>query len=112
MKFRQIELIVCLKITLDRSYVIASITVTKVGVLSIGKLFGTVNLIIGLAVGIVATVAGIIAYFAADNYGFFEGLLGSIGIALAALVLYPLVMFASDGSMVCSLRSSSTSLLV
>ena len=68
----------------------ASITVTKVGVLSIGKLFGTVNLIIGLAVGIVATVAGIIAYFAADNYGFFEGLLGSIGIALAGLVLYPL----------------------
>lgn len=72
----------------------ASITVTKVGVLSIGKLFGTVNLIIGLAVGIVATVAGLVAYFAADNYGFFEGLLGSISIALAALVLYPLVMFA------------------
>ncbi|OJU88239.1 hypothetical protein BGO17_04695 [Candidatus Saccharibacteria bacterium 49-20] len=72
----------------------ASITVTKVAVLSIGKLFGTVNLIIALAVGIIATVAGLVAYFTAGDYGFFEGLLGAIGISLAALLLYPLVMFA------------------
>lgn len=74
----------------------ASITVTKVAVLSIGKLFGTVNLIIALAVGIIATVAGLVAYFTAGGYRFFEGLLGAIGIgiSLAALLLYPLVMFA------------------
>lgn len=69
-------------------------TVTKVGVLSIGKLFGTVNLIVGLAVGIIAAVAGNVAYFGAGEYTFFEGLLGSLAIVLSAIVLYPLVMFA------------------
>ncbi|MCD8561845.1 hypothetical protein LRY29_02170 [Candidatus Saccharibacteria bacterium] len=71
-----------------------NITVTKVGVLSIGKLIGTVNLIIGLAVGIVAAIAGVVTYLAADSYGFFEGLLGSLAIVLSAVFLYPLVMFA------------------
>ena len=72
----------------------ATITVTKVGVLSIGKLFGTVNLIVGLAVGIIAAVAGSVAYFSADSYEFFEGLLGALAIILSAVILYPLVMFA------------------
>lgn len=72
----------------------ASITVTKVGVLSIGKLFGTVNLIVGLAIGFIGAVAGTVAYFSAGSYDFFEGLLGSLAIILSAIVLYPLVMFA------------------
>ena len=72
----------------------STITVTRVGVLSIGKLFGTVNLIVGLAVGLIAAVGGVVAYFNAGNYEFFEGLLGSLAIVLSAIVLYPLVMFA------------------
>jgi len=72
----------------------SNITVTKVGVLSIGKLIGTVNLIVGLAVGLIAAVAGTVAYFSAGEYAFFEGLLGSLAIILTAVVLYPLVMFA------------------
>lgn len=72
----------------------STITVTKVGVLSIGKLFGTVNLIVGLAVGLIAAVGGVVAYFSSGNYEFFEGLLGSLAIILSAIVLYPLVMFA------------------
>lgn len=72
----------------------SNITVTKVGVLSIGKLLGTVNLIIGLAVGIIAVIAATVTYFAAGSYGFFEGLLGALAIILSAVVLYPLVMFA------------------
>lgn len=72
----------------------STITVTKVGVLSIGKLVGTVNLIIGLAVGLVGAIVGLVSYFSVDNYEFFEGLLGAIGIILAAVVLYPLVVFA------------------
>jgi hypothetical protein len=74
--------------------VMSSIIVTKVGVLSIGKLVGTINLIIGLATGIIAAVAGIVAYFGADTYDFFDGLLGAIAILLTALILYPLVLFA------------------
>ena len=72
----------------------SNITVTKVGVLSIGKLLGTVNLIVGLAIGIVAAIAATVTYFAAGSYGFFEGLLGALAIILSAVVLYPLVMFA------------------
>lgn len=73
----------------------SNITVTKVGVLSIGKLFGTINLIIGLAAGLIAAIAGTVSYLASNTAeGFFEGLLGSLGIILAAVVLYPLVMFA------------------
>lgn len=73
----------------------SQITVTKVGVLSIGKLFGTVNLIIGLAAGIVAAIAGVVSYQVSGTAeGFFEGLLASLAIILATVVLYPLVMFA------------------
>lgn len=72
----------------------SNITVTRVGTLSIGKLFGTVNLIVALAVGIIAAIVGIVAYFNAGSYGFFEGLLGSLAIVLSAIILYPLVMFA------------------
>ncbi len=73
----------------------SQITVTKVGVLSIGKLFGTVNLIIGLAAGIIASVAGTVTYFSTTSpESFFDGLLATLAIILAAVVLYPLVMFA------------------
>lgn len=72
-----------------------NITVTKVGILSIGKLFGTVNLILGLAAGIIVAIAGTVSYLATNNPGtFFEGLLGSLAIIVGAVILYPLVMFA------------------
>lgn len=72
----------------------SNITVTKVGVLSIGKLFGTVNLIIGLAIGVIGAIAGTVAYLSAGSYEFFEGLLGVLAIVLSAVILYPLVLFA------------------
>lgn len=72
----------------------STINVTRVGVASIGKLFGTVNLIVALAIGIIAAVAGTVAFFNADTYTFFEGLLGAMSIVLTGLVLYPLVAFA------------------
>lgn len=72
----------------------ANITVTKVGVLSIGKLIGTVNLIVGLAIGLIGAIAGTVAYLSAGSYEFFEGLLGVLAIILSAIVLYPLVLFA------------------
>ena len=71
----------------------SNITVTHVGVKSIGKLVGTVNLIIGLAVGIVGAVGVTISYFANESPKFFEGLLGSLAIFSAGVILYPLVMF-------------------
>ncbi len=72
----------------------STITVTKVGVLSIGKLLGTVNLIIGLAIGVVAAIAGVATYLSTGSYEFVEGLLGVLAIILSAVLLYPLVAFA------------------
>lgn len=72
----------------------SNITVTKVGVLSIGKLFGTVNLIIGLAIGVIGAVAGTVAYLSTNSPAFVEGLLGVLAIILSAVILYPLVLFA------------------
>lgn len=72
----------------------SNITVTRVGVLSIGKLIGTVNLIIGLAVGLVTAIAGTISYLANATPSVVDGLLASLAIILSAVLLYPLVMFA------------------
>ena len=72
----------------------SNITVTRVGVLSIGKLIGTVNLIIGLAVGLITAIAGTISYLANTTPTVVDGLLASLAIILAAIILYPLVMFA------------------
>lgn len=72
----------------------ANITVTKVGVLSIGKLLGIVNLIIGLAVGLIAAIVGTVTYLTTGSYEFFEGLLGVLAIILSGVILYPLVLFA------------------
>lgn len=71
-----------------------SITVTKVGTLSIGKLFGTVNLIVAMAIGIVAAIVSIVTYISTANDGFFAEFIGALAIAVTALLLYPLVAFA------------------
>jgi homoaconitase/3-isopropylmalate dehydratase large subunit len=72
----------------------STLTVTKVGVLSVGKFTGTVNLIIALAVGLFGAVIGTITYVTSDSHEAVEGLLGSLAIIIGAVVLYPLVMFA------------------
>ncbi|MBN9397644.1 hypothetical protein BGO18_04390 [Candidatus Saccharibacteria bacterium 47-87] len=72
----------------------SNITVTRVGVLSIGKLIGTVNLIIGLAVGLITAIAGTISYLTNTTPTVVDGLLASLAIILSAVILYPLVMFA------------------
>ncbi|MAU34181.1 hypothetical protein CL689_05910 [Candidatus Saccharibacteria bacterium] len=71
-----------------------NITVKRVGILSIGKLAGTVNAIIALAVGIVAAIVGTVSYVTTTNDGIGAELVASLAIILSALILYPLVAFA------------------
>ena len=71
-----------------------NITVTKVGILSIGKLVGTINVIIALFFGIVASVVVTATYLVNSTDGFVDNLLASLAIILSAVILYPLVMFA------------------
>lgn len=73
----------------------ANITVTKVGVLSIGKLVGTVNLIVALAIGIIAATVGTVTYLSSGIAdGFFEGLFASFAIIVFGVLLYPALLFA------------------
>lgn len=71
-----------------------NLTVTRVGITSIGKLVGTVNAILALAIGIVAAITAIITYVSSSNDGFFTELIGSVAIGLGALIIYPLIAFA------------------
>lgn len=71
-----------------------NVTVTKVGVLSIGKLIGTVNVIIALFIGSIAAIVTTTTYLLNSTEGFFDNLLASLAIVLSAVILYPLVMFA------------------
>lgn len=71
----------------------SNITVTRVGVTSIAKLVGTVNLIVAVAVGVIAAIVATINYLNTGIDGFFDGLIGSLVILVVALVVYPLLMF-------------------
>ena len=70
------------------------INVTRVGVSSIGRLIGSVNLIVGLVLGFLGSVVAIVYYL--DNYsnGVFADIFSSVGILLIGVVIYPLLLFA------------------
>lgn len=71
-----------------------SIIVQKTGVSSIGRLIGTVNLIIGLAIGILGSIVAIVNYIAYNSNGILMDIFASIGILLVGVVVYPLFLFA------------------
>ena len=71
----------------------SNITVTQVGIMSIAKLVGTVNLIIGLAIGIIGTIVAISNYVLSTSGAFWEELLASLVILVVGLVVYPLIAF-------------------
>lgn len=70
------------------------INVQHVGVSSIGRLIGTVNLIVGLAIGILGSIVGIVNYIAYNSNGIFADILASVGILLLGVMVYPLFLFA------------------
>ncbi len=71
-----------------------SIIVQKTGVSSIGRLIGTVNLIVGLVVGFLASIVGIVSYLSYNSNGVVADIFISIGILLVGVIVYPLVLFA------------------
>lgn len=68
--------------------------VQKVGVGSLGKLFGVVNAIIGLIVGTVSAIVSTVSVISNNNYGVITDIFVAIGITLFGVVVYPLVLFA------------------
>lgn len=70
-----------------------TIRVQKVGVGSMGKLVGTVNGAVGLAIGILSAIIVTANYLVYTNDSFFVELFTSIGIVLASVILYPLLAY-------------------
>ncbi|MFZ1301090.1 MAG: hypothetical protein WAQ27_00715 [Candidatus Microsaccharimonas sp.] len=70
-----------------------TINITHVGVSSIGRLIGTVNLIVGLAIGLLGSIVGIVNYVGYYSNGIIADIFVSIGILLVGIVVYPLFLF-------------------
>ena len=70
-----------------------SVVVRKVGISSLGKLVGTVQAIVGLAIGIVASIVGTDSVVSNNENSLITNILLSIGVVLVGVVVYPLVAF-------------------
>ncbi len=71
-----------------------SIIVQRTGVASIGRLIGTVNLIIGLVIGFLGALVAIVSYLHYNANGVVADIFISIGILLVGVIVYPLLLFA------------------
>lgn len=70
-----------------------SVVVRKIGISSLGKLVGTVQAVVGLAIGIVAAIVGTVNVVSTSNESLVANILLAIGIVLLSIVVYPLVAF-------------------
>jgi CHASE2 domain-containing sensor protein len=68
--------------------------VQKVGVSSLGKLFGSVNGIVGLAIGLISSIVTTVSVISNNNYSVLTDIFAAVGIVLLGVVVYPLVLFA------------------
>lgn len=69
------------------------LTITKINIMSIGKLVGVWYAIVGLAVGLVGSVSSAVAIVTNNNYSTLADVLIIIGVILSGIIFVPLVMF-------------------
>ena len=69
------------------------VIVRKIGVSSLGKLAGSVQAIIGIAVGVIASVVAVVSVISNNDYGILTDILVSAGIVIASVIVWPLVLF-------------------
>ena len=70
-----------------------SVVIRKVGISSLGKLVGTVQAIVGLAIGIVGSIIGTVSVVSSSNESVLMNIFYAIGIMLVGIVVYPLIAF-------------------
>lgn len=70
------------------------VTITEVGVGSLGKLLGAANAIIVLIIGVVSAVVSTVSIIANGNYSALENVFIALGIVLGHVLLLPLIAFA------------------
>jgi hypothetical protein len=69
------------------------VTITKVGVSSLGRLLGFANAIISLIVGIIAAVVSTVSVIANNDYSVFQDIIVALGITFGYVLLLPLIAF-------------------
>lgn len=69
------------------------VTITEVGVGSLGKLLGAANAIISLIVGAIAAIVSTLSVIANNNYSLFTDIFVAVGIILAYIIVLPLIAF-------------------
>lgn len=70
------------------------VTVTRVGVGSLGRLLGFVNAIVALITGVIAAIVSTANVIASNNLNFWEGVVVSIAVVAGYVILLPLLAFA------------------
>lgn len=70
------------------------VTITRVGVGSLGRLLGFANAIVSLVVGIVAAIVTTVSVIANNDYSVLQDILVSIGVAVGYVLVLPLLAFA------------------
>ena len=69
------------------------LVVHKVGVMSLGKLVGVWGAILGVIIGVISAVVSAVSVVAYNNFSVWGNIFASIGVVLAWVIAYPLVMF-------------------
>ena len=70
------------------------LTVKKVEAVSIAKLVGALNGIIGVVIGTISAIVAIIGVVSNNDYGIMQDFLISIGILLSGIIVYPIIAYA------------------
>ena len=70
------------------------LTVKKVEEVSIAKLVGALNGIIGVVMGTIIAIVAIIGVISNNDYGIMQDFLISIGILLSGIIVYPIIAYA------------------
>jgi hypothetical protein len=71
-----------------------NVTISKVGVGSLGRLFGYANAIIALIVGLLASIVTTVSVIANNNYNLFQDVFITIAILVGYVIILPLLAFA------------------
>ncbi len=69
------------------------VTITKVGVGSLGRLLGFANAIISLLVGVIAAFVSTISVIANNDFTVFQDVLVALGITVGYVILLPILAF-------------------
>ncbi len=70
------------------------LTVKKIEAVTVGKMVGAFNGILGVVAGAFSAIVAIISIVANNEYGVMGDIVVSLGILLAGIIVYPIIAYA------------------